>query len=843
MGAMTLVELLPAEPRPDDALDAVVAWAEGRGMTLYPAQEEALIELASGANVILATPTGSGKSLVAAGAHLMALAAGIRSFYTAPIKALVSEKFFDLCTAFGTDRVGMMTGDASVNPGAPIICCTAEILANLALRHGAAADIGQVVADEFHYYAEPDRGWAWQVPLLELPQAQFLLMSATLGDVSRFEDDLTRRTSRPTTTVRSATRPVPLDFSYRTTPLHETLEELLATGRAPVYVVHPTQAGAAERAQSLMSVNLCTREQKDAIAEAIGGFRFTAGFGRTLSRLVRHGVGVHHAGMLPRYRRLVERLAQLGLLPVICGTDTLGVGINVPIRTVLMTSLTKFDGTRVRHLTAREFHQIAGRAGRAGYDTTGSVVVQAPEHVIENERALARAGDDPKKRRKVVRKKPPDGFVSWSEGTFDRLVAAEPETLTSSFAVSHSMLLQVAARPGDPVATMRALLTDNHETPTAQRRHIRRAIAIYRSLRAGGVVERLPEPDEHGRTIRLTVDLPEDFALNQPLSPFALAALELLDPASPTYALDVCSVIESTLEDPGPVLTAQRHKARGEAVAQMKADGLEYEERMTQLEDVTYPRPLADLLETAWDAYRAGHPWVADHPVRPKSVVRDMYERAMGFVDFVGHYGLARSEGTVLRYLTDAYKALDRTVPDAARTEELDDLVVWLGELVRQVDSSLLDEWEALRDPNTAAARHAAEAQGAPIDDAPPPVTANVRAFRILVRNALFRRVELAAQGRHVELGELDGEAGWDRDRWSTAMAAYRAEHGEVGTGPDARSAAMVLIDEAPDRWRVQQILDDPDGEHDWRITAEVDLAASDDVGDVVLHVTDVGAR
>jgi superfamily II RNA helicase len=841
MGGMTLVEHLPSEPGPDDALDAVVAWAEGRGMALYPAQEEALIELASGANVILATPTGSGKSLVAAGAHLMALAAGIRSFYTAPIKALVSEKFFDLCAAFGTDRVGMMTGDASVNPSAPIICCTAEVLANLALRHGAAADIGQVVADEFHYYAEPDRGWAWQVPLLELPQVQFLLMSATLGDVSRFEEDLTRRTGRPTTTVRSATRPVPLDFSYRTTPLHETLEELLATGRAPVYVVHPTQAGAAERAQSLMSVNLCTREQKDAIAEAIGGFRFTAGFGRTLSRLVRHGVGVHHAGMLPRYRRLVERLAQLGLLPVICGTDTLGVGINVPIRTVLMTSLTKYDGTRVRHLTAREFHQIAGRAGRAGYDTTGSVVVQAPEHVIENERALARVGDDPKKRRKVVRKKPPDGFVSWSEGTFDRLVAAEPETLTSSFAVSHSMLLQVAARPGDPVATMRALLTDNHETPTAQRRHIRRAIAIYRSLRAGGVVERLPEPDEHGRTIRLTVDLPEDFALNQPLSPFALAALDLLDPASPTYALDVCSVIESTLEDPGPVLTAQRHKARGEAVAQMKADGLEYEERMTQLEDVTYPRPLADLLETAWDAYRTGHPWVADHPVRPKSVVRDMYERAMGFVDFVGHYGLARSEGTVLRYLTDAYKALDRTVLDAARTEELDDLVVWLGELVRQVDSSLLDEWEALRDPDTAAARHAAEAQGAPIDDAPPPVTANVQAFRVLVRNALFRRVELAAQGRHVELGELDGDAGWDRDRWSAAMAAYRAEHGEVGTGPDARSAAMVIIDEAPGRWRVQQILDDPGGDHDWRITAEVDLAASDDVGDVVLHVTDVG--
>ena len=445
---MTLFDALPATPDPDAVFGAFAGWAEQHGLSLYPHQEEALIEIVSGANVILSTPTGSGKSLVAAGAHFAALAAGQRTFYTAPIKALVSEKFFALCETFGPAKVGMMTGDASVNASAPIICCTAEILANIALRHGADADVGQVVMDEFHFYADPDRGWAWQVPLIELPHAQFVLMSATLGDVSFFEKDLTRRTGRTTAVVRSDTRPVPLNFRYVLTPLHETLRELLETHEAPVYVVHFTQAAALEQAQTLMSVNVCTRAEKDAIAETIGHFRFTAGFGKTLSRLVRHGIGVHHAGMLPKYRRLVETLAQAGQLKVICGTDTLGVGINVPIRTVLFTALSKYDGNKTRLLQAREFHQIAGRAGRAGDDTVGTVVVQAPEHVVENAHALAKAGDDPKKRRKVVRKKPPEGFVSWGQPTFERLVAAEPEPLKSRFAVSHAMLLNVMSRPG-----------------------------------------------------------------------------------------------------------------------------------------------------------------------------------------------------------------------------------------------------------------------------------------------------------------------------------------------------------------------------------------------------------
>jgi len=836
---MTLIDQLPPAADPDSVFDAFADWAERRDLSLYPHQEEALIEIVSGANVIVSSPTGSGKSLVAAGAHFAALAQGVRSFYTAPIKALVSEKFFALCEMFGADSVGMMTGDASVNSTAPIICCTAEILANIALREGERADVGQVVMDEFHFYADPHRGWAWQVPLIELPQAQFVLMSATLGDVSRFERDLSRRTGRPTAVVRSAQRPVPLVFSYVLTPLHETVRELLDTKQAPVYVVHFTRAAAVEQAQALMSVNVCTRAEKDAIAEMIGKFRFTAGFGKTLSRLVRHGIGVHHAGMLPRYRRLVETLTQAGLLKVICGTDTLGVGINVPIRTVLLTALSKYDGTRIRLLQAREFHQIAGRAGRAGFDTVCSVVVQAPEHVVENERALAKAGDDPKKRRRVVRKKPSDGFVSWGPPTFDRLVAAEPEPLQSSFAVSHSMLLNVITRPGDAFAAMRHLLTDNDEDPAAQRRHIRRAFAIYRALLAGAVVERLDEPDEQGRRWRLTVDLQADFALNQPLSPFALAAIELLDRDSPGYPLDVLSVIEATLDNPREVLGAQLFRARGEAVAQMKADGIEYEERMELLEEVTYPMPLADLLEAAYDIYRRGHPWVADHELAPKSVARDMYERALSFTEYIGFYGLSRSEGLVLRYLADTYKALRQTVPEEARTEELSDLIEWLGELVRQVDSSLLDEWERLR-------QGADEAVAVRPDEEPPPVTGNPRAFRVLVRNALFRRVELAALGRYDELGELDAEAGWDAAAWTAALEPYFAEHDEIGTGADARGPSLLIIDENGDHgrgahWSVRQILDDPAADHDWGISARVDLAASDAAGAAVLRVTDVG--
>ncbi|MFC9561160.1 DEAD/DEAH box helicase [Agromyces sp. NPDC056965] len=822
--------------------DAFVDWAEGRGLSLYPAQDEAIIEIVSGANVILSTPTGTGKSLVAVAAHAASLARGGRSYYTAPIKALVSEKFFQLVEIFGAMNVGMVTGDSSVNPDAPIICCTAEILANLALRHGPDADVDQVVMDEFHYYGDPERGWAWQVPLLTLHRAQFVLMSATLGDVTAIAADLKRRTGRETALVTGVDRPVPLHFSYAKTPVQETVEELIETRQAPVYIVHFSQAAAMERAQALSSIRVVTREQRDEIAEALGGFRFNTAFGKTLSRLVRAGIGVHHAGMLPRYRRLVETLAQRGLLRVICGTDTLGVGINVPIRTVLITALAKFDGQRMRQLTAREFHQVAGRAGRAGYDTAGTVVVLAPEHEIENEASVRKAGDDPKKIKKIVRKKAPAGQITWGEASYERLVAAEPEPLVPQLKLTAAMLINVIARGGDVIGDIRSLVFDNHEPRARKFELARRALEIFRTLRDAGVVELLPAAGDGLPIVRLTVDLQPNFALNQPLSPFALAAIELLDPEATAengvgtghYALDVVSVIESTLDDPRPILSQQQFKERGEAIGRMKQDGIEYDERMELVELVTWPKPLDELLAQSFEVFASSQPWVRDFELSPKSVVRDMFERSMSFGEYVGFYQLARSEGLVLRYLSDAYRAIRQTVPTEAKNEELLDIIEWLGELVRQVDSSLVDEWNELIDP----AAHLPEDEVAVVPPAPPSVVTNRRAFTVLVRNELFRRVQLAALERDDELAELDPDAGWP-----DALDRYYAEHDEIGTGPAARSPRLVAIDEADTAngmWRVEQTIDDPAGDHDWRIRAEVDLDASAEEGAAVVRVTEV---
>ncbi|MGY1552724.1 DEAD/DEAH box helicase [Microbacterium sp. A588] len=819
---------------PDAVYLAFVEWAESTGIQLYPAQDEAVIEIVSGNNLILSTPTGTGKSLVAIGAHFSALVHGRRSYYTAPIKALVSEKFFALVETFGPENVGMITGDSSVNADAPIICCTAEILANLALRQGPDADVGQVVMDEFHFYADPERGWAWQVPLLTLPQAQFVLMSATLGDVTALAEDLTRRTHRETAVVTGVERPVPLHFFYELTPIHETVEDLLNTSQSPVYVVHFSQAAAMERAQALSSTKIATREQRDEIAALIGEFRFTTAFGRTLSKFLRAGIGVHHAGMLPKYRRLVEQLAQRGMLRVICGTDTLGVGINVPIRTVLLTALTKFDGTRMRQLNAREFHQIAGRAGRAGFDTAGTVVCQAPEHESENAAAIKKAGDDPKKKRKLIRKKAPDGFVSWGEPSFRKLVDAEPETLTSHMQITSAMMLNVIGRGGDVFGNMRVLVYDNHEPRSRQRQLAIRALGIYRTLRESGIVEQSDSGE-----IRLTVDLQPNFALNQPLSPFALAAFELLDPDAATFALDMISIVESTLDDPRAVLSQQEFLARGDAVAEMKREGIEYDERMELLEQITYPKPLEELLGATFETYSAAQPWIRDFELHPKAVVRDMYERAMSFGEYVAYYKIARSEGVVLRYLSDAYRAASQTIPEELKNEDLRDLIEWLGELVRQVDSSLLDEWEELRAGTDNGIVDLHRADDDPIvPPAPKRLTSNVRAFRILVRNELFRRVQLAALEDVDALAALDSEFG--ADGWNDALDAYFADHDEILTGADARSSKLLLLTEGATSWTVRQIIDDPAGDHDWGISATVDLAASDEAGEAVVTVTGV---
>lgn len=833
---MRLTDLVPdtGAADPDALYEAFIEWTTGDGITLYPHQDEAVIDILTGANVIVTTPTGSGKSLIATAAHFATLAADGRSYYTAPIKALVSEKFFALCAIFGAANVGMVTGDASVNAEAPIVCCTAEILANIALREGRAAQVDQVVMDEFHFLADRDRGWAWQVPLVELPQAQFVIMSATLGDMSGTAAALERRTGRPATVVGGAARPVPLVYSWATTPVHETVQRLIDDRQAPVYVVHATQGSAVDRAQALLSSGIVDRSHRAELVDALRGFRFSGGFGKTLSTLLHAGIAVHHAGMLPRYRRLVETLAQRGLLTVICGTDTLGVGINVPIRTVLFAALTKFDGRRTRVLRSREFHQISGRAGRPGYDTVGYVVAQAPDHEVENTRILAKFAGDEKKLRSVRRKKPPEGFVNYTEATFTKLVDSEPEPLHARMRVTHAMLLNLLQRDEDTGTALASLIDSCTSERPARQRLLRRAAAMGRSLLGAGVVVRLDEPTPGGRRYALAVDLQHNFALNQPLSAFALAAMAEMDPEAPGYALDVVSVIEATLENPMVILLAQQFKARGEAVAELKADGYDYEERQELLDEVTWPRPLVELLETVYTRELAAHPWLAESPVNPKSVVRDLYERAMTFGEYIGFYRLQRSEGLLLRYLSDAFRALRQTVPESLRTEELEDLIEWLGEVTRLTDSSLLDEWEALaglssRDP----------ADEAPQTRPPQTVTSNVRAFRVLVRNAMFRRVELAASDDVEGLAALEPGGPMTRTRWDEALGEYWDEHEVLPTDADARGPALLVVTESGRIWDLRQIIDDPEGNHDWSITARVDLDACDEAGELVLHTLD----
>ncbi len=821
----------------DEALDRYLQWCEARGLSLWDHQEEALMGLAMGSHVVLGTPTGSGKSMVALGMCFMALCAGERAYYTAPIKALVSEKFFELVDVLGRENVGMITGDVVINGDAPVICCTAEILAGDALRWGEEAGIARVAADEFHYFADPDRGWAWQVPLLTLPGTQFLLMSATLGNMDAICDLLERKTERDVERVLDAPRPVPLSYEYVETPLEATVELAIREGKAPIYAVHFSQDAALKSAQSLVSYGVSTREQRDAIKDAVKGTRFTTQFGKTLQRLLLAGVGVHHAGMLPRYRLLVEKLAQQGLLPVICGTDTLGVGINVPIHTVLLTALAKYDGTRSRRLNAREFHQIAGRAGRAGFDSEGMVIAQATEYDIEKARAIAKAGGDPKKARKVRTKQPPAGFVGWNRQTFDRLIEAEPEALRPRLRITNSLVLSEVVQGGDARERVRQLVDDSLQTDEQKLRLHERADELFATLMGAGVV--VCEPDEEGNdSYYTTVDVPEDFALDQPLSPFLLAALELLDPESPDYALDLISMVEATLENPRQILIAQERRARDEAMAQMKADGVEYDERIDRIAEVTYPKPLEELLETAFAQYCTEVPWAADYELRPKSVLREMVETASDFKGYIQRCGIARAEGILLRYLSEAYRSLDRTVPLDKRDERLDDIVHWLGLVVRTVDSSLVDEWSGMGEDSGSGAELAAPGS----EDE---VVIDRRALTLLVRNALWRRVRLAAEERTDELGELDGEWGWRAARWQGALDAYFAEHEEVLLDADAHSWDYLVIDDADERgahlWHVRQTFRDPEGDRDFGIAADVDLDETQELGEVVFRDYRVG--
>jgi superfamily II DNA or RNA helicase len=837
---MTPPEQTPARPLrdwipdgalrdPEAILDRFLKWVASKGLEPYAAQEEALLELMTGSHVVLSTPTGSGKSLVALGLHFKGLCEGRRSFYTAPIKALASEKFFALCDELGPESVGMLTGDASINWGAPVICCTAEVLANMAVRQGARADAPLVVMDEFHYYGDPERGAAWEIPLLALPRTQFLLMSATLGNTAPIEERIAARTGRAVAHVHSDERPVPLDFEYAETPLHETIERLLEQDKAPIYVVCFTQRAAAEQAQALTSAKVATREERQAVAAALGGFRFDSPYGKDMSRILRHGVGLHHAGLLPKYRLLVEQLAQRGLLKVICGTDTLGVGVNVPIRTVLFTQLSKFDGTRQALLTVRDFKQIAGRAGRKGFDEQGSVVCQAPEHVIENARLASKAtAAGGAKQRKLVKRKPPRHFVAWGRDTFEQLTLRPSEPLVSRFAVSHGLLINCLLRGAEedlPASGYRALLElieQSHTDDRSKRRLRRESAALFRSLRSAEILS-----VERGRPARVRIDaeLQRDFSLHHSLSLYLVEAIAALDVQSETFAFDVLSLVEAILEDPRAILYQQERRAKDELMARLKAERVPYDERMNELEKVSWPRPNETFVRATFELFRERHPWVRDEDIRPKGIAREMAESYAGFDDFVKRNQLARMEGLLLRYLSQVWNALAHNVPSAAMTEELHDLASYLRATVTQVDSSLVSEWESMVSPSTAPSA-APEPPRPPL----PEILRDERAFRARVRAECHRVVRALASRAYDEaahaLREDDlGAEPWTPERLELALAPFYEQYDRIVFEPRARASDKTLIKQREPRlWEVHQSLVDDRDDEFWSLELEVDL-------------------
>ncbi|MDB6015801.1 MAG: box helicase [Pedosphaera sp.] len=831
---MTLYELIPKNERPgnDLLLGRFLEYVEGRKLELYPAQESAILELYEEKNVILNTPTGSGKSLVASALHFKALAQGHRSIYTCPIKALVNEKWMSLCRDFGPENVGLSTGDASVNQNAPILCCTAEILANIALREGALANVQDVVMDEFHYYADRERGVAWQVPLLTLSQTRFLLMSATLGETTFFEEELTRLNGRPTVTVASKDRPVPLDYGYSELPLAATLESLVAEHKSPVYVVHFTQLEAAQSAQDFTSVNVCTKEEKNAIASAIEGFQFRSPYGPDIKKWLRHGIGLHHAGLLPKYRVLVEQLAQKGLLKIICGTDTLGVGINIPIRTVLFSKLCKFDGQKTGILSARDFHQIGGRAGRKGFDDKGWVVAQAPEHVVEN---LKLEGKAAKGGKKFVKRQPPEkNFVNWDKNTFTRLISAVPERLTSRFQVTHGMLLNVLSRKGDGCAAMQQLIARSHESPKGKKAHVKRAWQLFRSLVERKIVEFIPKT-ETGAYLRVNVDLQEDFSMDQVLSLYLLETIPLVDPQSPDYALDLITLVESILENPEIILRKQLDRVKDAKMAEMKMQGIEYDERMAELEKLEYPKPLREFIYSTFNAFADRHPWVGQENIRPKSIAREMFEQFRSFADYIKDYELQRAEGLLLRHLSRVHKVLTQTVPDAAKNDAVREMEIYLSTMIRQVDSSLIDEWEKMRDPNYQAGPAKAEVRPPGAEEAALDVTRDTKAFTAAIRNRVFTFLRGLVIGDYEQAiasltspGQPEGEP-WTPERLHQLIEAYHAEHEYICLDPNARNArhTYVVVSEDKRSWKVQQMLVDPEESNDWVAEFEVDLAES----------------
>ncbi|MBL9118900.1 MAG: DUF3516 domain-containing protein [Phycisphaerae bacterium] len=856
-----LLEHRPQSAEASDCFLAFLSYCEASKVEPYPAQVAAFEAIFEHKSVVLATPTGSGKSLVALAAHFAAYwrgAAGLdptipdhlrRSVYTAPTKALVNEKFFNLCDAFGATNVGLMTGDATVNPTAAIICCTAEILESIALREGKRSPFGWVVMDEFHYFSDPERGSAWLVPLLELTDARFLLMSATLHD---FEpealcEDLRRRTGAEAVAVSSKERPVPLEFRYKEDRLlMETLEEVLRDGLVPVYVVSFRRRDAAELAPKLRSTALDekARERRTIIHAELERHRLDTPFGKTLRELLPHGLAIHHGGMLPKYRRLVERLATKGLISVISGTDTLGVGVNMPIRSVIFTQLSKGGGPAgMHHLKPGEFRQIAGRAGRKGHDTMGTVIVQAPEHEVNNLRRKRKSATSGKK---FHAESPPPGFKGWNEKTLERLRDAPIDRLVPRFAVTGPLVLQILRRSGDGREALERLIAS---VGAKEAEYRETAAKILGAFEEAGLARRREQSDERGCLYDLSAAVECIESFDRPLVPFVRFAIEQLEISDPNHDLDVLTIVESIVDDPSEVLNAQRRRLQDQKRQELWVPGMSLEETgamRDELDAITHPKPMAEELEVWFKHWDAKHPFIADRHPSPKAVARELLERGMSFAEYIRDYGLIHHEQTLYYYLSDVQKIMSRalavTDPDmqggqddaakakaVARREAIERLLEDLGALVETIDSSVSEEW----------ARHglAPDAITAGMNAVAERATARASAVRLdgllrrMMRSQAFTWVQALQRGDYAALASdaLSAEAA------KAQFEPYWERFDTVVLTADARGPELIEID--LNAGAVRQWILDPEDSREWYIEGEADMQASRAEGRPVMRV------
>lgn len=684
-----------------------------RGLEPYPVQEQAFDHIFAGRSVLVTVPTGTGKTVIGKAAIHKALALGQKAIYTSPLRALTEEKYRELCEDFGADRVGFATGDYKVNPEAPVQVVVAEILWNRIFgeRAGRLADV--VVMDEAHYFNDPERGYVWEQSIIGMdPRTQLVLLSATVGDPQQFCAWVYSVRRVEMELVQSHERRVPLYHEYREAYLIEVVRELYDKGDWPAIIFSFSRDQCFEWARLLRSCpRFTTDEERARIEAACDEELLQGGLAKELRALLVHGIGVHHAGILPRYKQLVERLTLERLCKFVVSTETISAGINLPAKRVVFPALRKFIKGKPRLVTSAEYHQMAGRAGRPQFDKEGIAIALAPEGVVQELRKelkeLQKRGRAPseietERLRKACYARARSqaqaaGDVTWDRETHRKLVEGKPAALASKTKVTPEQILAIGLpdlqAPPPPDGTrlppyldlhMRSVI-DHLLLDERSKAEARRTLdMIIDNLKALGVL------DEHGRQIagkminRLRgIDGPFVYYLLMNRDVGYELARELVE-----FLVDH-DVIHRILGREGDEKRREwihkrlRERRRDEPMVTWEDVEEEYER--------TFPRELSEV-EKVHQEFVAGlpHPELHGGKVQ-KTIWKKMEEENLSFLEFVSQNGLEHEEGNLFTYLARVMK-FARMLHEATTLDEFHELEVRVRRRLSAIDERVLEE-------------------------------------------------------------------------------------------------------------------------------------------------------